>query len=139
MLDYIFFHKQPFESFVQFLNNKGIEFQCHNSEEGFTVQIADNLDEQLSDEIEQEYDRLFEMNQQLMDQPETDNAAGVVVNLKDGSTVYADIKPEVLAKILEVISAEKFGEVVNAIADAVENPDRRALCERVKDKQNNSR
>ena len=35
-----------------------------------------------------------------------------------------------LGRIMEVLSPEEFGSVVNAIVDAVEQPDRRPLCKR---------
>ena len=70
------------------------------------------------------------MNQQLMEESTKGNSAGVVVNLKNGTTTYADIEPYLLCKIMKVLTPEELGEVVNSI---VESPDSRALCERVKD------
>ena len=55
-------------------------------------------------------------------------AAGVVVKLRNGDTVYAGVDPRLLGRIMEVLTPEEFGEVVNAIVDAVEHPDTRSLC-----------
>ena len=37
---------------------------------------------------------------------------------------------------MEVVSAEEFNSVVNAIVEAVENPDARSLCQRMRDAKN---
>jgi hypothetical protein len=94
----------------------------------------------LNEAIERRYDELLTLNQQLFEteHPEdVDNhhAAGVVVNLADGSTVYADISPRLLGRVMEVLTAEELGELVNAIVDAVECPDQRSLCQRVRDRE----
>ncbi len=130
-IEYIFFHKKPFGLFVKFLQQQGLHPAISSDEDNYEVSIADDLDDVLSNVIEDEYDRLLEMNQQLMEESR-ENSAGVVVNLKDGTTTYADIAPLLLTKIMEVLTPQELGEVVNAIVDAVECPDDRSLCERVK-------
>ena len=56
--------------------------------------------------------------------------AGVVVTWKDGTVSYADIDPNLLGRVMGVISPEGLGEIVSAIADAVENPQPKACCQR---------
>ncbi|RDH91229.1 MAG: hypothetical protein DIZ77_03545, partial [endosymbiont of Seepiophila jonesi] len=58
------------------------------------------------------------------------HAAGVNITLKGGRTVQAAIDPKVMRRLLEVVTAEELGDLVNAIADAVENPDQRSICQR---------
>jgi hypothetical protein len=48
----------------------------------------------------------------------------------NGTSVYADVSPELLHKIMQAVTPEELGDLVNAIADAVEQPDSRPLCKR---------
>ena len=65
-------------------------------------------------------------------EPDTDYhvSAGVVVNLKDGRSVYANVPGDLLQRIMQALSPKELGELVNAIVDAVENPDDGPLCKR---------
>ena len=134
-IEYIFFHEQPFKLFVNFLKQQDLVPDTSSGEDSYEISLPDNLDDLLTDVIENEYDRLFEMDQQLMEEVSQENAAGIVVNLKDGTTTYADINPVLLSKIMQVLTPQELGDVVNAIIDAVEYPDDRSLCERARDQQ----
>ena len=138
MLDYIFFHQTPFDEFLAFVNTKGLQPETEVEDGNYEVRLPEDIDDALNAEIEERYDALMDMNRALFESEQeegTDNyqGAGVVLNLKGGETVYADVDPGLLAKIMGVLSADEFGEVVNAIVDAVENPDTRTFCERARD------
>lgn len=138
MLEYVFFHARPFEEFVSFLRSKGMQPESSSEEGNYEVRVPEDIEDALSDSIEERYDQLMEMNQALFEgelEQGADNyhAAGVVVNLKDGRSVYADVDPKLLARVLEVLSPVEFGQMVSAIVDAVEAPDERTFCERIRD------
>lgn len=137
MLEYIFFHKKPYEEFLQFLSSKQVkplkEAVDTTDVDGLIVFIQDNLDETLSDEIEAFYDDMMDLNETLVAEQDDSlemNNVGLAVTLADGRSVLATVDPEVLNRILSVISHQQLGEMVDAIADAVENPDERPLCKR---------
>ena len=137
LLEYIFFHKQPCDQFKEFLQNKHVELLKEGIDEtdveAFVVYIADDLDEKISEEIEDFYDQMMELNESLVMQDEdTDemNNVGLAVSLNDGRSVLATVDPDVLNRILTVISHDELGKLVDTIADAVENPDERPLCKR---------
>ena len=78
---------------------------------------------------------MFELDQRLYEaalERSSDNyqASGVVVNLKDGRSVYAGVRPDLLGKVMQALSPEEVGELVDAIANAVETPDDRSLYKR---------
>lgn len=137
MLEYVFFHQQPFDQFLRFLKSiqveplkQGIE---HSDAEGLIVYLQDDLDDELSDRIEQYYDEMMELNEQLvadLQAQEDSSQVGVAVTLADGRSVLASVEPAVLNRILSVISHQQLGELVDTIVDAVENPDDRPLCKR---------
>lgn len=133
MLEFVFFNAQTRQRFVDFLVDKGVAADPVDDHETFGVAIAESLDEGLLDIIETQYDELMVIDQSLFEQQANaagEHTAGVVLNLVSGDTVYAQVDPFLLGRIMEVLSPEEFGSVVNAIVDAVENPDRRPLCKR---------
>ncbi|MCW9013911.1 MAG: hypothetical protein OQL06_09015 [Gammaproteobacteria bacterium] len=140
MLEFIFFHQKPFKLFLAQLENRGLEFTTtlDEAEDEYEVHMDENIDDDLLEEIEDIYDQLMDMNQQLVDQEEGDSAsnyhlASITVTLADGTISHASIPPTLLSKIMQVITPEELGEIVTAIADAVENPDDRSMCQRVRD------
>lgn len=138
MLEYIFFHRQPFDAFVEYLNERGLAPETEVEEDSFEVRLPEDLDDDLAAEIEERYDAFMDMNRELFEQTQeqgADNyqAAGVVLNLKDGQAVYAHVDPALLARVMTVLSPQEFGEIVNAIVDAVEDPDTRTFCQRMRD------
>ncbi len=138
MLEYVFFHRLPYQRFVEFLESKGLDARCREEEDSFEVGLPEALDDVLGEEVEAYYDELMDLNQALFEQDQShDNdhyhAAGVVLNLAGGETVYADVDPILLGKVMSVLTPEQFGELVNAIVDAIERPDTRSFCQRMRD------
>ncbi|WP_456373575.1 hypothetical protein [Thiolapillus sp.] len=137
MLEYVFFHARPFDEFMAYLGDLGLQAETRIEDDCWEARLPEDLDDRLSEQIEERYDQLMDMNQELFDAEQSDgyHTAGVVVNLADGTTVYAQVDPLLLGKIMGVLTPEEFGEVVNAIVDAVEEPDDRTLCQRMRDEE----
>ncbi len=140
MLEYVLFHEELFKSFVDWLKSKGVstETRSDNEDESYVIKIPEDLDDDLLDEIDEKYDALMDMNQQMVNDEEKESQqghhmAGIVVALKDGSISYADVDPDLLGRVMSAISPEELGEIVAAIADAVENPKDKAYCQRVRE------
>lgn len=132
MLDYLFFVEPPYQKFLAFLRERGVPVERHEEGDHFVARVPEELDEALIDEIEARYEVLMDESMEQME-TEDQESAGVVVNLKDGRTAYAVVRPDLINRLLETISPEELGELVNAIADAVENPDERLLCRRLRE------
>jgi hypothetical protein len=138
MLEYVFFDERPLTQFVDFLEDKGLQPQRGDDEGMFKVMLPEDLEEELAEQIEDRYDELMEMSREIYEQ-EADaddvgyHAAGVTVQLAGGVNVYAQVDPRLLGRIMEVLTPEEFNEVVNAIAEAVEHPDTRSMCQRMRD------
>lgn len=141
MLDFIFFHETPLKKFQGFLDGEEIayendtEFQASVEETGFTVSISDDYELDVIDKIEDYYDEMMDLNAQLISIEAEENEgeienAGISVNLADGSTVLADVDPNLIYKLSATLTPEEILELINAIASAVENPDNRPLCKR---------
>ena len=138
MFDYVFFHEQPFNLFVEWLKKRSLSPEVRIEDDNYEISLPDDIDDELADAIEEKYDELMEMNRQIsegLDQQDQSNysMAGIMVYLKDGQVSYADVKSDLLSRIMSAISPEEFGEVVEAIVVAVENPQTRSYCQRVRD------
>lgn len=138
MLDYILFNEKLFQLFIDWLKEKDVAYEVNIDEDNYVIKVSENLDDDLLDDIDDKYDELMDMNQALINDEEKESndgyhMAGVVVTLKDGSISYADIDSTLLSRIVSVISPEELGEIVTAIADAVENPQPKTYCQRVRE------
>jgi hypothetical protein len=137
MLEYVFFNDDPCRRFVQFLSQKGLQAALDEREiERVILLSEEEVTDTLADEIDALYDEMFELDQQLYeetapDSPESYHVSGVVVNLRDGRSVYADVRPALLSKVMETVSPEELGELVDAIVRTVEDPDERTFCQRM--------
>jgi hypothetical protein len=136
MLEYIFFHEQPLHRFTSFLVELGLAPQQARTDESMLVMLEEeSVDDDTADRIDDFYDDMFDLDQELFaagmqEDGENYASAGVVVNLGDGKTVYADVPGDLLQKIMQALTPQELGDLVNAIVDAVENPDQRPLCKR---------
>ena len=102
--------------------------------ECFTVRLPEDLDEVILEKLENDYDKLLDIDRDLTEQQQDStediHAAGITIQLKDGRFVYASVTPELLNKVMQSISADELNTLVCAITEAVEDPDERGLCQR---------
>ena len=132
MLEYIFFHLTPRDRFLTFVAELGLPAETSEADDGLLVLLPEDVGEELDQRVEDFYDQLLDMTEELLapDEPGAGQASGVTVTLEDGRTVYARVSPELLNRILTVVTPSELGELVNAVVDAVERPDERPLCRR---------
>ena len=100
-------------------------------EGNFNVSLPDDLDDALSDEIDEEYDRLLQAHMDVMGDEEgmlEKNAAGVQITLGNGEICTIRIDPDLVGRLLREISMVELRDLVHEIAQQVENPDNRPLC-----------
>lgn len=130
MLEYVFFDQGLRDKFIHFVTARGVECHC-SDEDGLLAAVADDLDDALSDAIEDYYDVLLQENAELLEDTEDaleKNAAGVQVQLQDGSPAMIRIDPDMMARLIKELSLVELRDLVQAIAEQVENPDNRPLC-----------
>jgi hypothetical protein len=138
MLEYVFFDERPRDQFVNFLQEKAVELKLEEDEGLLKIWISEDLDDDLDEAIEDFYDDMMALNQQLYEDENNEaevgyNAAGIVLELNTGENVYAQVDPELLGRIMTVVTPDEFNTVVNAIVEAVENPDVRTPCQRIRE------
>ncbi len=135
MLEFVFFNAQPRARFADFLHSRGLAATVSDDDQTYLVAIPEDIDDAVLEEIEAYYDEMMTIDRELFegaadDDEQGHHTAGVVLNLASGEMVYAEVDPLLLGRIMEVLTPQEFGLVVNAIVDAVEHPDARPLCHR---------
>lgn len=139
MLEFAFFHPTPQQVFIDWLQEQNLQPQSRIECEAHIVLIPEDLDDDLYERIDEKYESLIEMNEEIMIEEHADeegyHMAGISIQLQDGRISYADIDPGVMARAMECITAEEFATIVDTIVNAVENPQELSYCQR---QRNNS-
>jgi hypothetical protein len=138
MLEYILFHETPFQLFVEYLEKQKVSAKTTIEEQNYEIAIPEDIDDDLLNKIDEKYDELMDMNRNLIDEQEGSdvsnyNVASIILTLKDGTTSHADIDAKLMTKIMEAITPEELNIVVNAIVRSVENPEKRSVCQRIRE------
>jgi len=140
MLEFVLFHQKPLSMFEDFLRQSGVEFQAAASEadEGvYEIRIPENIPDDLLEKIEERYEQLMDYNQELYyeENPASEEnfrVASLVLELKDGGQAQAHFAPALISAIVDAIGYEKLHEFTQAIVRAVEDPDARTFCQKVR-------
>jgi len=133
MLEFVFFDRRPYDKFAEFARSMGLEPGCRVTDhDEYLIELPEDLDAGILDRVEEQYDRMMGLSEELMAESDDDHysAAGVQVRLPDGSEIVASVEPAMLRRILSVLSYEELGEFVDSIAASALNPDHRPICRR---------
>jgi len=138
MLEFIFFHQNISKLFTDFIAGLGIEYQVEGDAETITVSVSEDMDDERVEQIEDEYDRLLDLSRDQTDSEEGENRqnyqkASLMISLKNGAISYAHVDVDVINRVLRMISTDELNQLIEAVADAVENPDDRSYCQIIKD------
>lgn len=138
MLEFIFFHHNISKLFTDFIAGLGIEYRVEDDEETITVSVPEDVDDEMIEQIEDEYDRLLDLSRDLTDSEEGENRdnyqkASLLITLKNGEISYAHVDTDMVNRMLQVISTTELNQFIEAVVDAVENPDNRSYCQIIKD------
>jgi hypothetical protein len=126
MLEYVFFQEQPRKRFQELLKEQGLVWTLEPGEMETVVVIDETgMDAELADRIEAFYDELFAMEQAdyaaTLPKADREPPTAVAVRRKDGRTVFAELPPELVARVLTAISPEELQGFVDAIVDAAQD------------------
>lgn len=137
MLEYLFFTQEIADKFIVFLNNKDLVWTQKNDPmlDSIVIETPEDIEDDLWDELDDYHEKLGDEDQKLLEDElatsdtET-NAAGIYIQLANGEQTVAQINPEVMNRILSVISMEEFNGFIETIVSSVENPDSAPICEK---------
>ena len=139
MLEYLFFTQPVADKFIAFLDNKSLQWSQDNDPMlgSIVIKTPEDIEDDLWDELDEFHESLGAEDQQLIESTMVDNetetnAAGIYIQLKDGSQTVAQIDPDVMNRMLDVISMDEFNRFIETIVSSVENPDDSPICKMVK-------
>jgi len=107
----------------------------HTDDDSFTIKIAGGLNDDMMEKIEDEYsDMLFGEQAAQVEGNDSSgaiaDACGVQVQLSSGQFTTVAVHPEVMNKILSVLSIDELQQFLSQVAEDIENPKMGPICSR---------
>lgn len=137
MLEYLFFNQVTADKFIEFLNAKELQWSQHNDPMlgSIVIKTPEDIADELWDELDDYHEALGPEDQKLLEEGLVDNetetnTAGIYIQLAGGEQTVAKIDPEVMNRMLDVISMDEFNQFVETIVSSVENPDDSPICKK---------
>lgn len=136
MIEYLFFNAEISMKFIALLKQKEVEWEeaKENVHGSIILRVFEDIGDEIWDELDDTYDDLSEEDQLLLEAAMADDddvsTAGIYIQLKGGKQTVADINPDVMNRMLKVISMEEFNDFIEVIVNSVEEPDDTAICQR---------
>jgi hypothetical protein len=137
MLEYLFFNQSIADKFIAFLENKNLNWEQHVDPmlDSIVIKTPEEIDDDLWDELDDYHESLGPEDQQLLEDALVDddtetNTAGIYIQLAGGKQTVAQIDPDIMNRMLEVISMDEFNQFVETIVSSVENPDDSPICKK---------
>ena len=137
MLEYLFFNDIFANQFADTLTEKKVEFERarESVKDAYILSVPETIDDDLWDEIDDIYDALSEKDtlllQENLEDDEGVNAAGIYIQLANDKQTIAKIDPEVMNRMLTVVTMDEFNEFnefIEVIVSSVEKPDDSPIC-----------
>lgn len=132
--EFYFLDAELRDGFIDFVTRQGIPSSFHaDPMDGFVVAIPEDLTEESETLIESEYERLQELQRDLADADEDENARdlmGVNVTLPNGQNCMVRLPASYARRLAEHFSFEEIHALVSVIAQNVANPVTGPLCQK---------
>jgi hypothetical protein len=132
MLEYVLFAERLRDRFTSWLDDNGIDYRTDGDGEELLVLVAEDIDEDVQDRIDEQYDLLLEESARIADEeddtPDAVHLVGIQFQHSDGRIGLVRITPELANRLHHCMDMVELQAFVQTVADAVENPDNRPLC-----------
>ncbi|MDD5392825.1 MAG: hypothetical protein PHE17_07375 [Thiothrix sp.] len=135
-LEYLFFTPSIADKFIEVLKGHNLDYtqQTEPVQNAIVLQISEGVDEELWDELDELYDELSMEDQALLEQgfedDDSKSTAGIYLQLLGGKQTIAQVNPDVMNRMLSVISMDELNDFVDIIVRSVETPDDSPICKR---------
>jgi hypothetical protein len=131
MSEYIFFDPTLRDRFMTVVAEHGIQAETRPDRlEGFLVTLPDLLPDDIEEAIEEEYQRLMDEQQQLVEAADDADHTlmGVDITLPDGSPCVVALPPEFARRLYDNFSGDELRALVTEIAASVLDPQTGPIC-----------
>ncbi len=135
VLEYLFFTESVANKFIKELQARELEFdkEIESVQGGIVLKVSEGVDDDLWDELDDLYDELSIEDQASLEEGLEDegskSAAGIYLQLAGGKQTLAQVNPDVMNRILSVISMDELNQFVDVIVRSVEEPDDSPICQ----------
>lgn len=140
LIEYMFFDEGLAMRFQGFCENLGVKTLLekditHTDDDSYTIKITDGLADDIMEKIEEEYGDMLFGEQAAQIEGNDDggaiaDACGVQVQLASGQFTTVAIHPEIMNKVLSVLSIEELQQFLSQVAEDIENPKSGPICSR---------
>ncbi|MEZ5453427.1 MAG: hypothetical protein R3E93_11545 [Thiothrix sp.] len=137
MLEYLFFTSSVADKFIRVLKERNLDYiqEAEPMQGAIVLKIAEGVDDDLWDALDDLYDELSEEDQALLEEGIDDSgaksAAGIYLQLLGGKQTIAQVDPDIMNKILSAITMDELNAFIDTIVRSVENPDDSPICKRL--------
>ena len=141
-MEYVFFDKALASKFKRFCEQLNIRCQIqqsltHTEDDEFTVLITEELSDEVTSKVEDRYsDMLFGEQAAKIEGNSSEGAladgCGVQIQLQSGEFTNVAVDPEIMNKILSVLSTDELQRFLAQVAEDIENPKSSSICSRAK-------
>jgi len=137
MFEYVFFNEALKGRFVAMLDEGAVAWTSRTSDEGFSVFVSEDIDDNIEEQMEVVYDELMDEQRRMVVGDEMDNDDGihrVGVQFSDGDGIVGQVHldPELVNRLLREISIEELQELVQTVAVQIVDGGAGALCKKPK-------
>lgn len=136
VLEYLFFTRVIADQFAEALVAQGLPYQeeIEAVQAAIVFKVPEAAAANVWDALDDLYDQLAIADQALLEVSAEDemagSAAGIYLQLANGQQTIAQVDPDVVNRILSVLSLEEFNQFVDTLVKSVEQPDESAICQR---------
>ena len=134
MLEYVLFAEQLRDRFTSWLDDNGIDYQAAGDEEELLVLIDEDIDADVQDRIDAQYDLLLDESARIADaeddSPNAVHLVGIQFQRSDGVVGMVRISPELANRLHRSLDMVELQAFVQTVVEAVEEPDSGPLCRR---------
>jgi len=140
LMEYMFFDEALAKGFIEYCQGLGVACEIiqditHTDDDSYTVVIKDVMNDSITEQIEDHYsDVLFgEQAAQIEGNSGAGalaDACGVQVQLQSGEFTTVAIHPEIMNKILSVLTVDELQQFMSQVAEDIENPKSGPICSR---------
>ena len=133
MLEYVLFSEKVRELFISWLEDYEIEFQLAGEDGEFLILIDEDIDQNIEEKIEAQYDLLLDENAKVVDEeddsPGNLHMVGIQYTDQNDQIGQIQIPPALANQIQQNMTAAELQAFVQLIADQVLNPTNKSLCQ----------
>jgi len=136
MFEYVFFNEVLRGRFVAMLDEQPLPWDGRDTDEGYSVFVSEDIDDDTMERLEAVYDELMDEQRTIVAADELNHddgihRVGVQFSDSDGIVGQVHLDPELVNRLLRVISIEELQELVQTVAAQVTSGGAGALCQKV--------